>query len=278
MWRKKSLPAICSEPIESIYVLERLNMCLEEEAKISIIIPCYNCEGTIYRAVQSVMLSERLPYEVLLYDDCSVDGTRNVLQLISEEFNLVKIFLGDLNRGAGYARRFLIENSSGDYIAFLDSDDRWLPHKIDKILEIIHEKDPDIITSSYDIEDETGSKFGTRILPQNIGVFKMHFSNWLPMSMTVVRKRLVGVDQMPLIRRRQDYAFWLNIFKRNSNLKCHVIKEPLGVYTRRKNGLSSNVFENVKFNYEMFREIIGYNPVVAAFLVFCNSLIRVFRV
>ena len=248
-----------------------------KETKISVVIPCYNCEDTIYRAVKSIMSGKKLPFEILLYDDCSIDGTHDVLQNIAKEYDLVKIFWSDINRGAGYARKFLIKNSYGDYIAFLDADDRWHSSKIDKVIEVINEKNPDIITSSYYIENELTTKIRTRVPPEKINLLKMYFSNWLPMSMTVVRSSLSGVDQMPLIRRRQDYAFWLNIFKKNARLKCHVISEPLGVYTRRKNSLSSSTLENIRFNYEMFRKVIGHNPVTSMILVLCNSIIRLFR-
>ena len=248
------------------------------EITISVVIPCYNCESTIYRAVQSIFLSKKLPCEILLYDDCSDDGTRDLLKKISKEFDTVTVFFSDVNKGAGYARNFLIDISCGDYIAFLDADDRWLPGKLDETVAVIQAENADIITSFYDIEDEVSRKVGSRSLPTKINLLRMHLSNWLPMSMTVVRSCLIGVNEMPLIRRRQDYAFWLNIFKKNANLKCHVIAEPLGVYTRRKDSLSSSPLTNLKCNYEMFRKAIGYNALVSAFLVSINSLFRIFRV
>jgi hypothetical protein len=110
-----------------------------------------------------------------------------------------------------------------------------------------------------------------------INSLMMHLTNWLPMSMTIVRSTLVGIDEMPVIRTRQDYAFWLNIFKKNKSLKCYVIAEPLGVYNRRAGSLSSSLLNNIKSNYNMFRNVIGYNPLQSVFLVLCNSLIRIFR-
>ena len=64
--------------------------------------------------------------------------------------------------------------------------------------------------------------------------FSMHLTNWLPMSMTVVRSDLQGVRDMPLIRSRQDYAYWLTLFNKNKHLKCGIIHEALGGYTKQK--------------------------------------------
>ena len=246
--------------------------------KISVLIPSFNSEFTICRAVDSVLQGKEMPCEILIYDDCSNVESRKVLENIESTKHLVKVFYGDVNRGAGYARKFLIDKSSGDYIAFLDADDWWSSNKISTITDVIEKENPDVISSWYEIIGHNGKKIGVRRLPERITFFKMHFSNWLPMSMTVVRSTLAGVDEMPLIRRRQDYGYWFNIFKKNKGLKCWVIADVLGGYTRQNDSLSSNPAKNILSNYLMFRQVVGYNVFYSIFFVLCNALVRVCRV
>ena len=97
---------------------------------ISVIIPVYNREQTIRRAVESVLKQTYKDFEIIVIDDGSTDNTVSQLkglpvQLISQE-----------NRGVSHARNVGIKASKGEYIALLDSDDEWLPQKLEKQIQL----------------------------------------------------------------------------------------------------------------------------------------------
>jgi len=101
---------------------------------VSIVIPVYNRENYIFTAVKSVLYQTFRHWELLIVDDASTDDTYfSVLNLVDNK----KIFYYYLpvNRGVSYARNFGIKHSKGEYIAFLDSDDFWLPEKLEKQID-----------------------------------------------------------------------------------------------------------------------------------------------
>ncbi len=247
------------------------------EYTVSVLIPCYNSENTVARAIDSVLQGSLTPKEILIYDDGSTDGSIAVLHDLAAKHDVLRVIEGHGNKGAGHARTTLLQNATGAFVAFLDSDDWWYETKLEKQMQRVAEDNADIVTCHYHIYDEEGDLVGTRAPIRRINRLNMHLSNWLPTSMTVVRSSLIGALEMPLIRRRQDYAYWLTLFKLNEGLKCVVVDEPLGGYLRRKGSLSSGKMENLKTNYRMFRQEIGYNPFVAATLVVMNVAVRLFR-
>ena len=94
--------------------------------KISVIIPTFNRKKTLERAIQSVMNQSLSPFEILIIDDGSNDGTE---EWIKENFQNIK-YIYQNNHGVSSARNIGIENAYGEWVAFLDSDDEWLPNKL----------------------------------------------------------------------------------------------------------------------------------------------------
>lgn len=161
-------------------------------------------------------------------------------------------------------------------IAFLDSDDLWYPDKLKQQIHKMNDKQADIVTSAYDIINENGNLVGKRIAPANISRMKMYVTNWLPMSMTIVKTSLISSKSMPNLAKRQDYAYWLVLFKLNK-IKAVSCKEVHGKYLRRKNSVSSHKLKNLKFNFLVFKKILGHSFMLSLIFVFLNILVRLFR-
>ena len=107
--------------------------------KISVIIPTYNRKKTLARAIQSVINQSLSPFEILIIDDGSNDGTE---EWVKENFQNIK-YIYQNNRGVSSARNIGIENANGDWVAFLDSDDEWLSNKLHEQVKAI-ESNPKI--------------------------------------------------------------------------------------------------------------------------------------
>lgn len=102
-------------------------------APVSVIVPCYNCQDTIERAVESVVNQTQKPKELILVNDGSTDKTFAILQDLQSRFggDWVKIIDFSENQGPSRARNAGWDSATGDYIAFLDADDSWHPQKIE---------------------------------------------------------------------------------------------------------------------------------------------------
>ncbi|MBT0670093.1 glycosyltransferase family 2 protein [Novosphingobium profundi] len=111
----------------------------------SVIIPCYECEATLSKAVRSVLAQSFADFEVLLLDDGSRDCTRAVAEAFAARDPRVRV-LSHANRGVAATRNRGIAEARGALIAFLDADDWWEPAKLDVHLER-HEADPDLDAS-----------------------------------------------------------------------------------------------------------------------------------
>ena len=107
--------------------------------KISVIIPTYNRKKTLARAIQSVINQSLSPFEILIIDDGSNDGTE---EWVKENFQNLK-YIYQNNHGVSSARNIGIENAYGDWVAFLDSDDEWLPNKLHEQVKAI-ESNPEV--------------------------------------------------------------------------------------------------------------------------------------
>jgi len=107
--------------------------------KISVVIPVYNGEAFISDAIQSVLKQTVRPYEVIVVNDGSVDGTAEKLALFGTRITVISI----PNGGVSNARNVGIQASSGELIAFLDADDIWYEDKLERQLEVF-ERYPDL--------------------------------------------------------------------------------------------------------------------------------------
>jgi len=102
---------------------------------ISVIIPAFNRRDTIERAIASVLAQTWPPDEILVVDDGSTDGTAEAVRVLGDK--RIRLLRHAHNRGAAAARNTGIEAAKGDWIAFLDSDDEWDPHKLARQLDAL---------------------------------------------------------------------------------------------------------------------------------------------
>ena len=102
--------------------------------KISVIIPMYNAENTILTALNSIKnQTYKCEYEVIVVNDGSLDNSKKIVEeYILENPQLTIILINQINGGVSKARNEGLKRAKGDYIALLDSDDEWLPQKVEK--------------------------------------------------------------------------------------------------------------------------------------------------
>ena len=120
-----------------------------KDIKISVVITTYNRKYEVCRALKTVYCQKEKPWEVILIDDASQDGTKELVE--SQGYSAVKYVYLDENVGVGAARNIGIHLASGDYIAFLDSDNEWKEDKLKCILEVLHCETEryDVVCSRY---------------------------------------------------------------------------------------------------------------------------------
>ena len=126
--------------------------------KVSVIIPTYNRAGLLPRAVNSVLSQTYDDYEIIIVDDCSTDNTRDVIAAFTDP--RVLSIRHQTNRRQSASINTGISNARGEYIAFLDDDDEWLPAKLEKQVAILDSSSSNVglVYCWMDmIEDSTGN-------------------------------------------------------------------------------------------------------------------------
>jgi teichuronic acid biosynthesis glycosyltransferase TuaG len=177
--------------------------------------PSYNAAKFIAASIQSVIGQTYRNWELLITDDCSKDDTVKIVEQFLEKDNRIKLFSTGKNSGPACARNKSLENATGKYIAFLDSDDIWVSNKLETQIKFMIEKNIAFSFSSYSVMKEDGTPTGNTInVPKIIG-YHGYLRNTIIGCLTVIIDReKTGNFIMPNIKTSEDMALWLNIMKR----------------------------------------------------------------
>ncbi len=195
-------------------MINRINL---GKAPVSVIIPCYRCEDTIKRALDSVIAQTLPPEEIILIDDFSNDDGVNLAALNQlgqgHQKTSIKIVRLDKNSGPGSARNAGWKEASQPYLAFLDADDSWHSKK----LEIQYQwmaAHPDVVLSGHQSikisENVALPELPESLLVRRVNKYSLLFSNRFP-TRSVMVKREVSYRFLPEKRYAEDYLLWLTI-------------------------------------------------------------------
>ncbi|MDC8005065.1 glycosyltransferase family 2 protein [Aureisphaera galaxeae] len=226
---------------------------------VSIITPLYNAEAFIGQNIESVLNQTYENWEQIIVDDGSTDTSTSIVKAWAEKDARIKLILNAENKGAAYSRNHATELAKGNYIAFLDSDDWWHPSKLEKQIESMQEKGVAVSFTSYVHMDEQGNPLSKRIkaLPE-LSYEKQHTNNYIGNLTGIYKCAEIGKIMAPPIRKRQDWAVWLEAIKK-SGRPALGLQEDLAYYRVRKGSISSNKVNLVKYNYQFYRRYLNYN-------------------
>jgi glycosyltransferase involved in cell wall biosynthesis len=184
---------------------------------VAVIIPTFNRASTVVRAIRTVLGQTCQDWELIVVDDGSTDGTEQAVRGFADR--RITYIRHDQNRGPGAARNTGIRYAQGDYVAFLDSDDEWLPEKLQKELEVFRNSDPAVglVYTGEMILDETGRVLKTCMATKSGWAYDA-LLDWDfigSCSRVTVKKQVldsvVGFDETFL--NCEDYDLWLRVAK-----------------------------------------------------------------
>lgn len=223
---------------------------------ISIITPVYMCEAYIERTMNSVLAQTYPNWEMLLVDDCSPDGSAEIIRSYAEKDPRFKYIKLENNSGAAIARNVGLENAKGRYIAYLDADDIWLPEKLERQVKFMEENDVQFSCCDYEKIEADDTPLNKVVhMPKTI-TYNQLLSNTIIQTVGVIvdlnkvdRKLLV----MPNVRRGQDSATWLQMLR--NGVKFTGQNEVLAQYRRVPQSLSANKFSAMKRTWYLYRGV-----------------------
>lgn len=241
---------------------------------VSVIIPTYNCGKYIEESIKSVIAQSIKDWEIQIVDDCSTDNTEMILKPYIEKYPSIHYHKLSCNSGPAIARTEAIKYAGGKYIAFLDSDDLWLPNKLEKQIAYMESKQINFCCTAYSQINEKGQCIGVALFPPEETTYKKCILLGDPIgNLTVMyNQERLGKFEVPYIMKRNDYALWLKIL--HYTHACYGMQEILANYRVRDNSVSSNKLALAKYHWILYFRIEKHNFFRSAFEVSCWAFVK----
>ena len=220
--------------------------------EVSIVLPSFNSENFIGKTLISVINQTFLDWELIVIDDCSSDGTVEVVKRYMAGDSRIRLLENDSNQGAAVTRNKGIASSKGRYLAFIDSDDQWDKVKLRKQLGYMKDADIAFCYTKYSIQAAERCEVFIDI-PASLTRHELLKNNRICTSTVIIDTDVFGRITMPLIRRGQDLAFWLVLLKFCG--RAHLCDHSLTMYIKREHSLSSNKFTSARWVWLLYRDI-----------------------
>ena len=249
----------------------------------SIVIPTYNSKNTIIKCIESCLNQSYKYFEIIIVDDCSIDGTIELVKEYIGENTLTNITIDmlQINKGASSARNRGISLAKGDFISLLDSDDYFSTNKLELLNTIlINNNDIDLLGHNYYIVgDELKNVVSTRNTKEReveqISCNKLLLRNFA-VSPSIVFKRTLSVKFDETMRYTEDHDFFIRVCL--AQYKIYYVDLTLVGLNRSllsQGGQSSNNFKmrmgEMKMYLKLYKSNILYLPLIPFLIAFSLS-------
>lgn len=238
---------------------------------VSVIMPAYNAEKTIAKAIASVMAQTHSKLELIIIDDCSTDNTVRIARQYAQEDPRVRILLNEQNSGVAFSRNCGMKASQYPWIAFLDSDDVWHPNKLEKQLFAVMEANASLCYTSYALVDEKGNK----VRPDYLVPVQTNFNlllkeNVIGCSTVLVSSEVIHTHYFQTNFYHEDYVLWLEILR--AGYKAVGCSEVLTDWCYRENSRSYQKGKSLKSRWVIYRDYAHLPFSKRVYYLICYSI------
>lgn len=221
---------------------------------VSIVMPVYNAVATVRRSIRSVVAQTYPRWELIAVDDCSRDGSWALLDEAAALDSRVRPVRLARNGGVAGARNAGLDAATGRYVAFLDSDDRWHPRKLELQLACMLDTDARVSYASFDRVAEDDRILSHVVPPASVTHKDMLKSNHIG-NLTGMYLREAAPDVRFLAIGHEDYVFWLELVRRVGRAVRVPSEAPLASYLVRASSVSSNKLRAAGWQWRIYREV-----------------------
>ncbi len=244
--------------------------------KISIITPAYNAALLLPDTILSVKQQTFTDWEMIIVDDCSSDSTYEVALNFAANDDRIKVLLHEKNLGVSMARNTAIDAARGDFIAFLDSDDKWMPEKLEKQLAFMENNGYVLTYTMYQVFDSETGELGKIIKVPRKMTHNAIYGNTIIACLTVmVNRKVVGDFYMPTIPHTEDQCTWQDILSRGYD--ANGLQENLALYREGNSSLTGNKLKAAQKQWKTYREFHKFSFVKSGYYFACYAFNAVIR-
>lgn len=226
---------------------------------VSVIMPAYNSEKWIREAIESVLRQSHQKIELVIVDDCSTDGTLDIIREFADD-DRVRVIALRKNVGVANARNVGVTQSVGRYVAYLDSDDCWYPEKIAAQLNFMNDNKCAMCFTAYETITEFGDHISDVYVPDVID-----YSGFLKNTITCSHTVVIDTQRVPkdclVVELEDDYDFpedmcaWLQVLK--TGVSAYGLNLVYAKYRKHKSSRSSNKIKAVRRTWNQYRRKEG---------------------
>ena len=229
---------------------------------VSIITPAYRVEKIVQETIDSVIAQSYKNWEMLVADDRSPDGTASVVSAAAAADQRVRLVRCKVNGGPAAARNAALAEARGRWVAFLDSDDLWLPEKLEEtIRHALANRSALTFTGFRRISFDGTQKGGYISVPATLTYEQLLGNTAIATSTVLVDRRMVGDVSMKKVY-YDDFVCWLEILKRG--FKAHGLNKDLMRYRVVANSVSRNKRRSAAEVWKIYRQVEELGLVRAA--------------
>jgi len=223
---------------------------------VSVVMPARNAVRFIEQAIRSVIEQTHARWELVVVDDASTDATAERVAAAAAADPRIRLIRLGQRVGPGPARNVALADVRGEYVAFLDSDDLWLPGKLERQLCFMRDRDVAFCIHGYRMIDEHGRERGHAItVPERVDYrLLLRHTIIAPVTVLLDRER-VGPLEMPDLPQHEDLVLWFRILKRG--IVAHGMPDELARYRIVKTSASRDKLRSARRMWRVYRRIEG---------------------
>ena len=245
-----------------------------QQPQISVIVPNYNSFLTISSCLESVSKQSFKEWECIIVDDCSEDGSVEIILDYVSRDSRFRFLSTTKNSGSpSEPRNIGIKEAAGEFIAFLDSDDYWDLNKLQTQLYFHRKKSVDWSCTAY-VRVEVSGKMKTKHPVPTASFNDLLKNNHICLSSVMISRRMLSEKHFLKIG-HEDYALWLSLSAEGALV--YGILTPLTYHIRRQRSVSSNKLKVVTFYWKIYRQVLRFNISRSIYMMFSYGLRRFFK-
>lgn len=244
-----------------------------KQVKISIISPAYNASKYIAEMIDSVIAQTYQNWELIIVNDCSRDNTAEIVRQYLKREPRVHLIEHTENGGAARARNTALNAASGEYIAFLDCDDQWMPEKLERQIYFMQENDYAITYTGYQLYNSDTEQKGKIIKAKRQMTANAIYKDTSIACLTVmINRNITGDFRMPLIKHTEDNVTWQEIL--NRGFIAYGLQENLALYRVSHTSMTGNKIKAAREQWNTYRKYYNFSPIKSAYY-FCHYAFNV---
>jgi teichuronic acid biosynthesis glycosyltransferase TuaG len=228
---------------------------------VTIIMPAHNSQDSLSESVQSVLAQTYKDWELILVDDASSDGTLALASQFASDDPRIRVLPLQQNVGVAEARNRGISAARGQYLAFLDSDDLWLPNKLETQIDFMRSTGAGFSFAQYRRIGRDGSLSSPVKVPRSVSYEGLLRGNSIGCLTVAIDRYQIPEVSMPQIR-HEDYVTWLKILKRGPI--AYGIPQDLARYRVTSSSVSSDKRRSASWTWNIYRRVEGLSLIKSA--------------